>query len=427
MKRPSTRRTFLAAMAAGAASAPIALSGLRPGGASAPPLSPRTTPRDESYWELVRAQFAFREERVPMNAANLCPSPRSVAARVEELTRDIDRDCSFNNRAKFRGLTEASRSAVATQLGVSPDEIALVRNTSEANNTVNNGVPLRAGDEVVIWDQNHPTNNVAWEVRAARFGIVVKRVSVSSNPASIDALIDSFAAALTDRTRVLSLTHVSNVSGIRLPVRELCEVAHRHGIHVHVDGAQSWGALDVDLRQLGCDSYAASAHKWFMGPKEAGLLYVREDRIGEIWPNIVAPGWGSDAEPDVRGARKFESLGQRDDACLAAVGTGAEFHAAIGAAEVEGRVHHLATVLKEGMAELGMTLVTPMDPDLSGGVCIIEVPGDRRAALDALYEEHGIAGAGTGGLRLCPHVYNTMAHVERAVEGMRALREVILG
>ena len=428
MKRRPTRRTFLATLAAaGTAAAPAALSGVRLGDGRPPPLPPHSTLRDESYWQLVRAQFAFREERVPMNAANLCPSPRSVAARVEELTRDIDRDCSFNNRAKFRGLTEASRTAVAAQLGVSPDEIALVRNTSEANNTVNNGVPLRAGDEVVLWDQNHPTNNVAWEVRAARFGIVVKRVSVPRNPSSIEALIDPFAAALTDRTRVLSLTHVSNVSGIRLPVRELCEVAHRRGIHVHVDGAQSWGALDVDLRELGCDSYAASAHKWFMGPKEAGLLYVREDRIEEIWPNIVAPGWGSDADPDVRGARKFESLGQRDDACLAAVGTGAEFHDAIGAAEVEGRVGRLATALKEGMAELGTALVTPMDPDLSGGVCIMEVPGDRRAALDGLYEEHGIAGAGTGGLRLCPHVYNTMAHVERAVEGIRALREVIVG
>ena len=428
MKRPPTRRTFLAALAAaGTAAAPAALAGVRPGANRPPPLPPRGRPRDESYWELVRAQFAFREERVPMNAANLCPSPRSVAARVEELTRDIDRDCSFNNRAKFRGLTEASRTAAAAQLGVSPDEIALVRNTSEANNTINNGVPLRAGDEVVLWDQNHPTNNVAWEVRAARFGIVVKRVSVPRNPSSIDALVDPFAAALTGRTRVLSLTHVSNVSGIRLPVRELCEVAHRRGVHVHVDGAQSWGALDVDLRDLGCDSYAASAHKWFMGPKEAGLLYVREDRIEEIWPNIVAPGWGGDAEPDVRGARKFESLGQRDDACLAAVGTGAEFHAAIGAAEVDARVSGLATVLKEGMAERGMTLVTPMDPGLSGGVCIMEAPGDRRAALDGLYEEHGIAGAGTGGLRLCPHVYNTMAHVERAVEGIRALREVILG
>ncbi|MYG81519.1 MAG: aminotransferase class V-fold PLP-dependent enzyme, partial [Gemmatimonadetes bacterium] len=339
MKRQTTRRSFLTGMAAGAAAMPRTLSGLaddplgrrdlQPGRTRALPgrtgdAPVRTDPlpgpagsADESYWQLVRAQFSFLDERVPMNAANLCPSPRAVAARVEELTRDIDRDCSFNNRAKFRGLTEESRAAVAAQLGVSADEIALVRNTSESNNTINNGLPLRPADEVVIWDQNHPTNNVAWDVRAARFGISVKRVSVPRRPDSIEALIDPFAGALTDRTRVLALTHVSNVSGIRLPVRELTEIAHRRAVHVHVDGAQSWGALDVDLRELGCDSYSASAHKWFTGPKEAGVLYVKEDRIGEIWPNIVAPGWGNDADPDVRGARKFESLGQRDDACLA--------------------------------------------------------------------------------------------------------------
>ena len=436
MKRETNRRSFLTGLAAGAAVIPRSLSGLvgepgrsRPGGPHPLPALPAAplTGADESYWEQVRAQFSFLDERVPMNAANLCPSPRSVAARVEELTRDIDRDCSFNNRARFRGLTEESRAAVAAQLGVSPDEIALVRNTSEANNTINNGVPLREGDEVVLWDQNHPTNNVAWDVRAARFGIAVKRVSVPRHPAAIEDLIDPFAAALTDRTRVLSLTHVSNVSGIRLPVRELAEVAHRRGIHVHVDGAQSWGALDVDLRQLGCDSYSASSHKWFMGPKEAGVLYVGEERIGEIWPNIVAPGWGSDADPDVTGARKFESLGQRDDACLAAVGTGAAFHAAIGAGPVASRVTQLATALKEGLAELGMTLVTPLDPALSGGVCIMEVPGDRGTALSRLYADHGIAGAGTGGLRLCPHVYNTMDHVDRAVDAVGTLRNVILG
>ena len=429
MNRQATRRNFLSEMAAGAVLLPSALpravGGTSP---SAPmPAAGHSGPRDEPYWELVRAQFSFTEERVPMNAANLCPSPRSVAARVEDLTRDIDRDCSFNNRAKFRALTEASRAAVAAQLSVDPDEIAIVRNTSEANNTINNGVPLGAGDEVVLWDQNHPTNNVAWDVRAARFGIKVKRVSVPRRPASTQELIDPFVAALTDRTRVLALTHVSNVSGIRLPVRELVAAARPRGIHVHLDGAQSWGALDVDLRELGCDSYTASAHKWFMGPKEAGLLYVRESRIAEIWPNIVAPGWGDDADPDVKGARKFESLGQRDDACLAAVGTTAAFHTALGAGETEARVSELATALKEGLAELGMTLVTPMEPALSGGVCIIEAPGDRSAALRRLYEEHGIAGAGTGGLRLCPHVYNTMDHVARAVEGVKALRGVILG
>ena len=247
------------------------------------------------------------------------------------------------------------------------------------------------------------------------------------HPASAQELIDPFVAALTDRTRVLALTHVSNVSGIRLPVRELVEAARPRGIHVHVDGAQSWGALDVDLRLPRLRLLLRLGAQVVHGTEGGGLLYVREDRIPDVWPNIVAPGWGNDADPDVKGARKFESLGQRDDACLAAVGTTAGLHAAIGGPETEARVAALATQLKEGLADLGMTLVTPMEPELSGGVCIIEVPGDRGTALRRLYEDHGIAGAGTGGLRLCPHVYNTRAHIDRAVEGVKALRGVILG
>ncbi|MEC9223603.1 MAG: aminotransferase class V-fold PLP-dependent enzyme, partial [Pseudomonadota bacterium] len=123
-------------------------------------------PIEQDYWPLVRSKFAFSEASVPMNAANLCPSFRAVAETVEMLTYDIDRDCSFNNRAKFEGLLERSRYLVAEQLNVSADEIALVRNTSEANNIINNGIRLNEGDEVLLWDQNHPTNNVAWDVRA---------------------------------------------------------------------------------------------------------------------------------------------------------------------------------------------------------------------------------------------------------------------
>jgi selenocysteine lyase/cysteine desulfurase len=380
----------------------------------------------EDYFRLVRAQFSFREDKVPMNAANLCPSPRAIADRVGELTQDIDRDCSFNNRAKFHDLLEASRRKVASQLGVSADEIALVRNTSEANNTVNNGLKLEAGDEVLLWDQNHPTNNVAWDVRAARFGIVVRRVATPKHPSSAEELVETFTRAFTPRTKVLSVTHVSNVSGIHLPAKALVEAAHARGIYVHLDGAQSWGALDVDLRAIGCDSYSASAHKWFMGPKEAGVLYVKAENVERIWPNVVAPGWGDDVDPDPVGARKFESLGQRDDACLASIGDTADFHAAIGASRIEARLIELASALKHGLVEAGFSLVTPKDPELSGGVCIIEVPsGKRSEAMNRLYTEHGIAVAPTGGLRLCPHVYNTMEHVERAVAGVKALRSVI--
>ena len=412
----NSRRSFLKEVAASAALLPIALE------SSEASTLAETSVDGEAYWHLVRAQFSFSEKKVPMNAANLCPSSRAVSERVSELTADIDRDCSFNNRAKFRGLREASREKVAKQLGVSADEIALVRNTSEANNTINNGLSLEEGDEVVLWGQNHPTNNVAWDVRAARFGLTIKRVSTPKHPKSSQDLIDTFISALSAKTKVLSITHVSNVSGIHLPAKQIVEAAHAKGVYVHVDGAQSWGALDVNLRDIGCDSYSASAHKWFMGPKEAGVLYVKASNIPRIWPNIVAPGWGDDVDPDPTGARKFESLGQRDDACLAAIGTTVDFHNAIGAAQVEARLTELASALKAGLVDAGFTLVTPEDPKLSGGVCIIEVERSKsREALNRLYEEHGIAGAGTGGLRLCPHVYNTMEHVERAVSGVKAI------
>ena len=357
-----------------------------------------------------------------MNAANLCPSPRVVAERVNALTQDIDRDCSSQNRSKFQSLLEASRTKVAGALGVTDDEVALVRNTSEANNIINNGLPLDTGDEVVVWDQNHPTNNVAWDVRAARFGLMVTRVSVPIQPTGTDELVGVFERALTSRTRVLALTHASNVSGVRLPVAELCEVAHRRGIHVHVDGAQSWGMLDLDLAALGCDSFSASAHKWFVGPKEVGLLYVKADHIARIWPSVVAPSWGSQVEPRPVGARKFESMGQRDDAALAAIGTTVDFLERVGAARIEARVIALATRLKDGLRDAGYALVTPLTPELSAGVCIATVEGNAGELVNALYAEHGIAGAATGGLRLCPHFYNTVEHIDRAVRGARALR-----
>lgn len=375
----------------------------------------------EDYWLNIRRQFSFNDSAVPMNAANLCPSFRVVAEHVSAMTADIDQDCSFNNRAKFSGFLEDARSRVAAQLNVSADEVALVRNTSEANNIVNNGLALERGDEVIIWDENHPTNHVAWQVRSARFGFRVKSVPTPAG-VTADALLDAFVSQFTDRTRVLALTHVSNVSGIKLPVAELVAAAHARGIFVHLDGAQTWGAMDLDLRALGVDAFTASAHKWYMGPKEVGLLYLRAPQQARVWPGVVASGWGSGVETSQSGARKFESLGQRDDAALAALGLTARIHDSIGAGRTEQRIMALSQRLKAGVQALGLPLVTPSDPSLSFGVCIVAVPDGQAGALsNRLYADYGIAGAGTGGLRLCPSIYNTEDHVDRAIEGIRGL------
>ncbi len=370
----------------------------------------------------TREAFAFDEDHVPMNAANLCPSPRRVAEAVTRYTSMIDADCSFQNRGQFNDLREASRAAIAGPLGVSADEIALLRNTSEANNTVSAGIDLAPGDEILLWEQNHPSNNVAWDVRAARTGAVVRRVSLPPAPASLDDLLDPFLQELSPRTRVLAVTHISNVSGLKLPIAALGEICRARNIHFHIDGAQTWGAIDLDLREIGCDSFSASAHKWFMGPKEVGMLYVREAAQERLWPSVVSYDWGADADSDLAGARKFESLGQRDDAALAAIADAAAMHDALGPAAVTAHVTALATRLKEGLAGAGIPLVTPMSPEFSGGVCIAAVAREQRSALfDGLYREFGIIAAPTGGLRLCPHIYNTPEHVDRAVAGVTRL------
>ena len=377
---------------------------------------------EETFWLQVRNQFAFTEAAVPMNAANLCPSFRAVTDSVERFTADIDHDCSFNNRAKYTNLLEQCRSRIATQLNVSADELALVRNTSEANNMINNGLPLEAGDEVLLWDQNHPTNSVAWDVRAERFGLNIKRISTPQAPSNEQELLDTFLREFGPNSRVLAITQISNTSGVRLPVAELVTAAHDHGLHVHVDGAQSWGALDLDLKTLNVDSFSASAHKWYMGPREVGLLYIKSEHIASLWPSVIAPGWGNDTDTDLTGARKFESLGQRDDAALAALGTAAVLHDQLGPKRIEERIRFLAQRLKNGILEANLELLTPLTEQLSHGVCIVKVSGDRRSEIsNRLYSDYGIASAPTGGLRLCPTIYNTTEHVDRAIEGVKTL------
>ena len=361
-----------------------------------------------------------------MNCANLCPSFQSVAEKVATLSRIVDYDVSFNNRAQFNDTLKASREKIAAQIGAAPDEVALVRNTSEGNSIITNGLNFRPGDEIVIWEQNHVTNNEAWDIRAKRFGLKIVRVSVPRVPDSDEQVVELFAKACSDRTKVLTFTEISNVSGLKLPAKKLAAMARERGIYCHVDGAQSWGAKALDVHDMGCDSLAGSAHKWFMGPKEVGILYVRAGRAPEIWPNTIGYTGDIKVELELQNALKFETLGQRDDAAVAALGETADVHEHIRPERVQARITELASLLKAGLKDAGATLVTPEDPALSGGVVVIEVPKEnQKTVADALYAKFGIAASTTGGLRLCPHIYNTRAHVLRALNGVASMRDLI--
>jgi isopenicillin-N epimerase len=420
-----SRRQFLRRTAAGVAASAVlpSLGNAGPVDLAGAVRALGPNPAEEPFWELVKAQFPLRPGHVMMNAANLCPAPRSVSDVVTALTRDIDADASFQNRAKFSALQDASLAALSRYLGAAPDELVLTRNTSEGNNTVVTALDLRAGDEVVIWDQNHPTNNVAWDVRAERHGFTVRRIATPAAPRSAEELAAPFLAALGPATRVLSFSHISNTSGIRLPAARLCAEARQRGIRTLVDGAQAAGVLQLDLHALGCDFYTTSAHKWFMGPKEVGILYVRKELAASLWPAIVGVGWEG---ARTQGARRLGTLGQRDDAAVAAMAATVAFHDGIGVARIEARVLELAAALKQRLAERipDIEFRTPRDGALSGGVVIFNVPGLAvRPAYDALYQKHSIAGATSGGgLRLCPHIYTTLADIERVADAVAEVR-----
>ena len=379
---------------------------------------------NETYWSLVKRQFPLEENLIYLNAANVCPASRPVLDRHAEYMRDFESNPSFQNRAKYDAMRERLRDKIAGMLRVTADEIAITRNTSEGTNIVVKGVDLKPGDEVLITDHNHPSNNDSWKVRAQRDGFTVKSLPVSVPARSRDELIAQVERAVTPRTKVISITHVTSTTGIMYPSKEIAEIARKRGIWMHLDGAQTFGSLDVNLKDIPCDSYSTSAHKWLMGPLENGILYVRSERIPAIWPSIVTAGWSD----HLKGARKLEVYGQRDDPRIVALESAIDFVSLIGSRTVESRVRFLASSMKEQLSQIGgVKLKTNIEPELSGGVVkcdINRVP--TKQAYDTLWTQHRISIAMTAsgdsqGLRFSPHIYNSRDDIDRAVAAVKAL------
>ena len=381
------------------------------------PLRPTPASPDETFWQDVRARFVLPEDLAFMNAANLCPAPAPVLDVLQDRTRLLDRDPSPATKAKLQNEREVTRQRVAALLRVSPEEIVLARNTSEANNLVSSGLHLGPGDEVVIFSDNHPSNNFAWKERAARFGFRVTVVDQVNPHPGKDYYVHAFRRAMTPRTRVVALTHVTNSVGDLLPVSEICALARQAGALSLVDGAQSFGVLDVDLSVIQPDFYSGSAHKWPCGPKETGLLYVRRDVQDRLSPSVYSLYGGQ-----VGISRTLEAMGQRDEPAMIGFGEAVQFQTGIGMAAIERRSRELAQALIEGLRKLdGVKLWTHADPTRTGAVLSFQ-PGnlDARKLVTALYENDRIVATLRGGqdrpgVRLSPHFYNLHTEVERTL------------
>jgi selenocysteine lyase/cysteine desulfurase len=413
------RRDFARLLALGGASALWARGS--PALDRTPPLPPTPAAPDEKFWKTVREQFLIARDVAVMNAANLCPAPAPVIDAVVN-GADLDHDLSPANRTRFHEeAKETTRKLLAEFLRVSPEEVLITRNTSESNNLVSNGLDLTAGDEVVIFSENHPSNNAAWKEKAKRWGFTVRVVEKIHPHPGDERYLEAFADQITPRTKLLSFTHLTNTVGDLLPARALCRLARERGVLSLVDGAQSFGLMDVDLSDMQPDFYSGSAHKWPCGPKETGVLYVRREVHGRLWPSSIS------AYPGAVGiAKTLEGMGQRDEPAILGFGEALRFQTRIGRKLIEARSRELSRALAEGLRRIdGVKVWTPADAERCHSV-VSFLPGslDPTKLQAALYEKDRIVcatrgGRDRGGLRFSPHFYNLHEEVERTLAAVK--------
>jgi isopenicillin-N epimerase len=421
-----SRRSFaqLLALSGSAALLPrqvFAAETLEDLGLTSAPLPQAPANPDEAYWRTVRSRFLVPRDVNFLNAANLCPTSLVAIEALEKTMRSYETGPSAEARSElFARGKEESRKLLAESLRVTPEEIVITRNTTEANNLISSGLDLKAGDEVVVWADNHPSNLAAWRAKAQRFGFTVVTAPVVPAHPGTDGYVDLFAKLFTPRTKVVAITHVNSNSGDLLPAAEICAAARQRGILSVVDAAQSFGVLDNDLSVMKPDFFTGSLHKWPCGPKEKGILYVNRAVHERIQPSIVGVYGGA-----VGLSRTFETNGQRDDSSIAAMTEGLKFVGSIGRPAIEKRSRALAQTL---MAELqkidGVRLWTIPDPGKSAAIVIFQ-PGkaDVRQVGPALVKQKIYCttrgGQQNPGLRMSPHFYNTMDEMRAAADAIR--------
>ena len=417
MTAPVSRRDFARLFAIGGSAALFADPVWAKANQQTRAFAPGTAGTGEAFWKSVREQFVMPPDLGVLNAANLCPASRPVLEALRRETDSVDRDPSGQNRARLTGEKEATRKALAEFLRVTPEEIVITRNTSEANNMVSSGLDLKAGDEVIVFHDNHPSNLVAWNEKAKRFGFTVVEIAQKNPHPGMEYYIDAYKKAITPKTKVLTFTHLSSTVGDLFPAKELCALAKEHGVLSLVDGAQTFGLLDVNLADISPDFYSGSAHKWPCGARECGVLYINARTHTKIWPSIYS------AYPGAVGISKtFESFGQRDEATVIALREALQFQTKVGRAAIEQRSRSLANQLIAGLSKLPEVKVwTSPHPALNAAVVSFQPGGLNAQKLgQALYEKDkigtaGRGGADRGGLRASPHFYNTPEEVDRLV------------
>ena len=415
----TTRRDFLSSMAAaGLAAQPVfrerAMMSLFKANAIAGDRDATSVAEDESYWAEIQRAFDADRTMINLNNGGVSPTPSHV---LEAMIRDLRFTNELPVEHMWRVLEpriESVRRDLAAEFGCDVEEMAITRNASEANEIMIFGLDLKRGDEVVITNQNYPRMITAWEQRVRRDGIVLKQISFEVPPPSDDYLVERVREALTPRTKVIEVTHITNLTGQIMPVRRIVELARPRGIEVFVDGAHAFAHFPFKRNDLGCDYYGTSLHKWLLAPIGTGFLYVKKDKQKQLWPLMAA------AKEQDDNIRKYEEIGTHPAANHNAISAALAFHRGIGGERKIARLRYLRDRwAKRLLAESPrVKVLTPLDQKQSGALALFQVEGlDNVKLAEWLMAKHRIVTtpivhAEFRGIRITPNVYTTVDEID---------------
>lgn len=392
--------------------------------------SPDDIARDETFWLAVQQAFTVDRGIVNLNNAGVCPAPAVVQNAMK---RHLDAAHAGPPPHVLWRIQEPQIEAVRAQLarsfGVDAEEIAITRNTSDGLEACQLGMNLRAGDEVITTTHDYPRMINAFKQRERREGIVLKQVEYPVPLSDGAEIVRLFESHITPKTKLILMCHMTNLTGEILPVKDVVAMARAKGVAVLVDGAHALGHFDFKISDLECDCYAVSLHKWLLAPHGTGLLYVRRNKISDIWPLMAAE---EKLDGDIR---KFEQMGTRAAAQYLAIAEALSFHESIGAKNKQVRLIYLRDYWLNRLRHSDrVKLHTNVTPGMACAMATIGIDGLDSAKLTSwLWDKHRtfVTTVGQGdfhGVRISPNVQTTLSELDRFCEAVElALREGLPG
>jgi selenocysteine lyase/cysteine desulfurase len=415
------RRRFLTATTTGLAVSvalrPTLLAQLAKAPASLPD-SGLYKSNEDAYWAEMRKQFLIPDDEIYLNNGTVGSSPAPVLRAVFDAynsTEKMDQADPEDYPIWGYAAWDEFRDPLAEFVGCTRDEIALVRNATEANSYIANGIDMQRGDEVLMTDQEHPGGEHPWNLRAKRYGVVVKKVALPKPVKDANQVLNLFNDAITPRTRVMFFSHITTATGVVLPAKELSALARTKGILSAVDGAHVTGMMRLNLHELGCDLYSSSPHKWLQAPKGSGFLYVRDEVIDRVWNTIATEGWD---EPKLR-AERFQRIGSSNVPSLWGLRAAIKLANDIGMDRIERRHRQMCDYILGEMLKRRAESWTSPDPALRCAIATVNVPPIQRMDLENwMWKQHKIRirGGEPSKLRLSTPYYLSKKDIDRFLE-----------